>query len=82
MTRLRKMMLEEIQRRNYSQHITCYYISHSLGDLPHRCLLPFNLHRARVRRNHGRLRSNGLIEFAQRSMPSSTASQNARPIKH
>ncbi|MGB2899122.1 MAG: site-specific integrase [Candidatus Acidiferrum sp.] len=26
MTRLRKMMLEEIQRRNYSQHTTRYYI--------------------------------------------------------
>jgi hypothetical protein len=25
-TRLRKMMLEELQRRNYSQHTTRYYI--------------------------------------------------------
>ena len=34
-----------------------------------------NLHRARVRRNQGRLPSNGLIERAQRFVPSSTASQ-------
>jgi hypothetical protein len=81
MTRLRKMMLEEIQRRNYSQHTTCYYIRTVSGTF-HTALLPLNLHRARVRRNHGRLRSNGLTEFAQTSMPSSTASQNARPIKH
>jgi len=26
MTRLRKMMLEELQRLNYSQHTTRYYI--------------------------------------------------------
>jgi hypothetical protein len=44
------------------------------GHLPHRCLSPFNLYRARVRRNHGRLPSNGLIERAQSSTPSSTAS--------
>jgi len=43
---------------------------------------PFNLHRARVRRNHGRLRSNGLIERAQSTMPCPRPRQNARPIKH
>ena len=36
--------------------------------------------RARVRRNHGRLPANGLIERAQRPAP--LPRQNARPIKH
>jgi hypothetical protein len=54
--------------------VFCRALPHSLGDLLHRCLPPFNLHRARVRRNHGRLRSNGLIERAQSTMPCSTPS--------
>ena len=56
---------------------------HSLGDAPHRCLPPFNLHRARVvRRNRGRLPSNGFIERAQSTVPALRLRQNARPIKH
>jgi len=43
---------------------------------------PFNLHRARVRRNHGRLPSNGFIERAKSTAPASRLRQNARPIKH
>ena len=40
------------------------HLSISLRDTPHRCLLPFNLHKARVRRNHKRLPSSRLIERA------------------
>ena len=34
----------------------------------HHCFPQLNLHKARVRRNRGRLRSNGLIERAQSSI--------------
>jgi integrase/recombinase XerD len=39
MTRLRKMMLEELQRRNYSQHTTRYYIR-TAEDFARRFNLP------------------------------------------
>jgi HEPN domain-containing protein len=42
------------------------------GPPPHPSSHPFNPPRARVRRNHGRLRSNGFIERAQSTMPSSS----------
>src|SRR6267378_2100834 len=75
----------------YSSNLLSAVWRYSLSPVGYRCLLPcstaqsrrlstplslpFNLHRARVRRNHGRLPSNGLIERAQSSTPSSTASQ-------
>jgi hypothetical protein len=48
--------------------VICRAQPHSFRHAPHRRLPIFNLHRARVRRNHGRLPSNGLIEHAQSSM--------------
>ncbi len=40
------------------------------------CVLPsLNPHKARVRRNHGRLRSNGLIERAQSTLPNFACSR-------
>ena len=38
------------------------------GEPGHRTFPPLNLHKARVRRNHGRLPSNGFIERAQSSV--------------
>src|SRR5260221_14794768 len=43
-------------------------LSHSPGEPGHRTFPQLNLHRARVRRNHGRLPSNGFIERAQSSV--------------
>jgi len=40
-------------------------LQHSLGAPLHRSFLPLNLHRARVRRNRGRLPSSRCIESAQ-----------------
>jgi hypothetical protein len=40
----------------------------------HHTFPQLNLHRARVRRNHGRLRSNGSIERAQTTVPALTHS--------
>ena len=48
--------------------VICRALPHSLGVSPHRAFLPLNLHKARVRRNHGRLPSNGFIERAQSSV--------------
>jgi hypothetical protein len=137
-TRLRKMMLEELQRRNYSQHTTrsyirndsrpqqifacvsalslsapghsanrallisqplfwyqfsafipfstpavfCRALPHNLGASRHRTLPQLNLHRARVRRNHGRLPSNGFIERApERRARAHFFPESAPPIK-
>src|SRR5258705_3591315 len=52
---------------------SCRALPHSLRNAPHRCLLPFNLHMARVRRNHKRLPSSRLIERARSCMPNFTA---------
>ena len=42
---------------------------HTVSTALHTAVFPpFNLHRARVRRNHGRLPSDGLIERAQNSV--------------
>jgi hypothetical protein len=49
-------------------------LRHSFCDAPHRAHRPFNPHRARVPRNHGRLPSNGFIERAQNTAPVSTNS--------
>ena len=57
-------------------NVICGALPHRLDNTSHRCLAPFNLHRARVRRNHGRLPSDGLIERAQSSIPSFTALPN------
>jgi len=40
-------------------------LQHSLGAPLHRSFLPLNLHRARVRRNRGRLPSSRCIESAR-----------------
>jgi hypothetical protein len=55
MTRLRKMMLEELQRRNFSEHTIRYYIR-SVEDFarhfnrpPDRLRLPYNRGAARLR---------------------------------
>jgi hypothetical protein len=48
-------------------------LPHSLGASRHRTFPQLNLHRARDRRIHGRLPSNGLVERAQRSVPNSNA---------
>src|ERR1700675_1197373 len=56
----------------------CRALPHSFGDAPHRCVPPFNLHRALVRRNHGRFPSNGFIERAKSTVPTSTASRKTR----
>ena len=56
----------------------CHALPHSLRNTPHRCLLPFNLHSARVRRNHKRLPSSRLIERARSYMPGFTALAKTR----
>ena len=48
--------------------------THSSGAPRHRTFPPLNLHRARVRRNHGRLRSYGFIERAQSTLPNLNSS--------
>ena len=54
--------------------LVCRALPHSLGASRHRTIPPLNLHKARVRRNHGRLRSNGSIERAQTTVPALTHS--------
>jgi len=49
--------------------VVCRALPHCLGTSQHRTFPALNLHRARVRRNHGRLPSNGSIERAQNSLP-------------
>jgi hypothetical protein len=45
-------------------HVVSRAPSRRFGPPPHRSSYPFNPHRARIRRNHGRLRSNGCTESA------------------
>jgi hypothetical protein len=47
-------------RHLFHSTVVCRALPHSLGVSP-RAFPPLNLHKARVRRNHGRLPSNGLI---------------------
>src|ERR1700730_888087 len=47
-----------------SPTVVCPALPHNLGASRHRTFPPLNLHKARVRRNHGRLPSNGFIESA------------------
>jgi hypothetical protein len=47
-----------------SPDVVCRTLLHSLGASRHRTFPQLNFHRARVRRNHGRLLSNGFIERA------------------
>src|SRR6267378_7885219 len=47
-----------------SHHVVSRALPHTLDTLPHQPFASLNLHKARVRRNHGRLRSNGFIEGA------------------
>jgi predicted Zn-ribbon and HTH transcriptional regulator len=55
----------------------------SSGPPPHHASNPFNPHRARVRRNHGRLRSNGFIEGApEHCAHAHSFPESAPPIKH
>ena len=65
-----------------SPGVVCHALPHSLDASRHLTFPQLNLHRARVRRNHGRLPSNGLIERAKSTVPVSRLRQNARPIKH
>src|SRR5882724_9115212 len=44
--------------------IVCRALPHNLGAPSHHTFPQLNLHKARVRRNHGRLPSNGFIERA------------------
>jgi hypothetical protein len=64
-----------ISSREFCTYVTLFSLSagccapaHSPGAAGHRTFPPLNLHRARVRRNHGRLPSNGFIERAQSSV--------------
>src|SRR6202035_3033713 len=68
-----------ISSREFCTYVTlfslcagCCALSHSLRAARHRTFPQLNLHRARVRRNRGRLPSNGFIECAQSTMPAST----------
>ena len=102
MTHLKKMMLEELQRRNYAETTTRHYMravqdfSRRFNCQPDRLgprhireyqaelfrkgkLSPGSItqqlaalrffYRARVHRNHERLRSNGFIERTQKFQP-------------
>jgi len=48
-------------------------LPHSSGAPQHRTFPLLNLHRTRVRRNHGQPRSNGFIERARNTLPDFTA---------
>jgi hypothetical protein len=56
----------------WAPDIICPALSHSLGAPSHRSFPQLNLHNTRVRCNHGRPRSNGLIERAQSILPNFT----------
>ena len=53
--------------------VVCRAPPHSSGAPQHRTFPLLNLHRTRVRRNHGRPRSNGFIERARNTLPDFTA---------
>jgi hypothetical protein len=55
---------------------------HSVGVPSRAPSTPFNSHRARVCRNHGRLPSNGSIERARSTRPPPLFHEDARPIEH
>jgi hypothetical protein len=57
-------------------------LPHNLGASRHRTFPQLNLHKARVRRNHGRLPSNGFIESApEHRARAQFVSESALPIK-
>ena len=83
MTHLRKIMLEELQRRHYSEGTTHYYIRHVERFARHfNCspdrLGPQHIRQYRVRRKRERLPSDGFIERAQTNTPSTTFLHLAR----
>jgi hypothetical protein len=51
----------------------CCALPRNLSGPPHRIFPPLNLHRARVRRNHGRPRPNGCIGRAPSALPVSAS---------
>ena len=54
------------QAASFPAHtVTCRALQHSLGTARRRSFPPLNLHRARVRRNRGRLPSSRCIESAR-----------------
>ena len=53
--------------------VICRALPDHLANPPHRCLPSCNLHRARIRRKHGRLPSNEFIERAQGDLPTCAA---------
>jgi len=57
-------------------------VSRKTKHARHRIMPRFGLTRARVRRNHGRLRSNGFIEGAPEHRACRRDSECAPPIKH
>jgi len=66
-----------------SPGVVCRALPHSLRASPHRTFPQLNLRTARVRRNRGRLPSNGFIERApEHRARAHFFSESAPPIKH